>query len=103
MVSLGTSHFQAFGDYFFHQTGLLKFSKIPDMVWQDFSVSSLRLRYMGNDIFKLIKAPLTYIGDQVDSGSTLENVFPEAAKMFLIYYKKHSRRMAGDDSCGSYN
>jgi hypothetical protein len=25
-----------------------------------------------------------YIGDQVDYGSTLENIFPEAAKMFLI-------------------
>jgi hypothetical protein len=24
------------------------------------------------------------IGDQLDSGSTLENIFPEAAKMFLI-------------------
>jgi len=44
--------------------GFLNFSQIPDIVWQDFSVSGLRLRYMGNDIFKLIKAPLTYIGDR---------------------------------------
>jgi hypothetical protein len=42
------------------------------------------------------------IGDQVDYGSTLENVFPEAAKMFLIYYKNHSGRMSRNDACGSY-
>jgi hypothetical protein len=48
---------------------------------------------MGETKIKFPNFPLKHIGDQVDSGSTLENVFPEAAKMFLIYYKKYSGRM----------
>jgi hypothetical protein len=43
-----------------------------------------------------------FIGDQVGSDSSLENIFPENAKMFLIYYKNHSGRMSRNDACGSY-
>jgi len=36
---------------------------------------------------------MSFIGDQLDSGSTLENIFSEAAKMFLIYYMLKFGRM----------
>jgi hypothetical protein len=33
---------------------------------------------------KLTGFPFSYIVDQVDSGSSMENIFSKAAKMFLI-------------------
>ena len=59
----------------FTSLGFVRFALIQDMVWVDFSVSDLKINYMGTGRIKLIKTPLRYIGDRADFGSVTGKEF----------------------------
>jgi len=66
MVLSFRSQIRQITERFFLQSGFFKIYHHTRYGMDKFSSSGLRLRYMENDIFKLNKTPLTYIGDRVD-------------------------------------
>jgi len=64
MVLIVTSHFEALGDNFFHQHGLLKIYQDTRYGMDGFLISNLKFNYMRKFKIKKFKLPFNLIGDK---------------------------------------